>query len=71
MSLINCGHFIFIHYSKILTTSPKVDHARYLRNMDVTQRNVGWFHANLVTCYLTCYLNVDLEMLLCLLCRSE
>lgn len=59
MPLSNCGHFLFIPSSKVLTTSPKIDRARHCEKHGCDSKQC-W----LVSLNVTCYLNVDPEILI-------
>lgn len=61
ISLPNCGHFVFIPSSKVLTISPKIDHARYTEEYGRVLQKC-W----LVSVSVTQYLTVDLEILISL-----
>lgn len=58
----NCGHFVFIPSSKVLITSPKIDHARYPEKHESVPPKC-W----LVSFNVTPYLNADLGILVSLM----
>lgn len=61
MSLSNCVHFVFFPSSKVLVTSPKLDHAGYHKKHGCDPKKC-W----LVSLNVTHYLNMDLEILISL-----
>lgn len=62
MSLSNCGHFVFILSSKVLTISPKIDHARYPEKHGSDPKKC-WSVSFSVTHYFKVYLEILISLM--------